>query len=174
MATQLATQQIPCEGSRFAGRGISLRLFAGDHRSQRGTLGHRGRIGAGVSRLKPCQSRFWGMNPASSRHIPVLSREAIELVAPRDGGVYVDATFGAGGYSRAILAIPGTRVIGIDRDRTAIAAGLDLVDRADGRLTLVEERFSQLAEVCAAEGFATVDGVLMDVGVSSMQLDEAG
>ena len=74
----------------------------------------------------------------------------------RDGGVYVDATFGAGGYSRAILDVAGTRVIGIDRDRTAIMGGFDLVDRSDGRLTLVEDRFSTLAEVCAAEGAAAV------------------
>jgi 16S rRNA (cytosine1402-N4)-methyltransferase len=113
------------------------------------------------------------MNPAVQRHIPVLGRPAVEMLAPRDGGVYVDATFGAGGYSRVILDTPGTRVIGIDRDRTAILGGFDLVDRSDGRLTLVEDRFSNLADVCAAQGFQAVDGVVMDVGVSSMQLDEA-
>jgi 16S rRNA (cytosine1402-N4)-methyltransferase len=113
------------------------------------------------------------MNPASPRHVPVLGRQAVELLKPRDGGVYVDATFGAGGYSRAILDLTGTRVIGIDRDRSAILGGFDLVDRSDGRLTLVEDRFSNLAEICAAQGFAAVDGVVMDVGVSSMQLDEA-
>ena len=108
-----------------------------------------------------------------ARHIPVLGHEAVEMLAPRDGGVYVDATFGAGGYSRMILATPGTRVIGIDRDRTAIAGGFDLVDQSEGRLTLVEDRFSHLAEVCAAQGEALVDGVVMDVGVSSMQIDQA-
>ncbi|MDO9563067.1 MAG: 16S rRNA (cytosine(1402)-N(4))-methyltransferase RsmH [Bradyrhizobium sp.] len=114
------------------------------------------------------------MNPAGPRHIPVLGREAVELLAPRDGGIYLDATFGAGGYSRAILDIAGTRVVGIDRDRSAIAAGFDLVDRSAGRLVLVEDRFSRLAEVCAAQGISVVDGVVMDVGVSSMQLDQAG
>ncbi len=114
------------------------------------------------------------MNAAGDRHISVLGREAVDLLSPRDGGIYVDATFGAGGYSRMILEIAGTRVIGIDRDRTAIAGGFDLVDRSEGRLTLVEDRFSRLAEVCAAEGATEVDGVVMDVGVSSMQLDEAG
>jgi 16S rRNA (cytosine1402-N4)-methyltransferase len=103
----------------------------------------------------------------------VLGREAVEMVGPREGSLYVDATFGAGGYSRAILATQGTRVIGIDRDRSAITGGFDLVDRSGGRLTLVEERFSNLDEVCAAQGFDAVDGVVMDVGVSSMQLDEA-
>jgi 16S rRNA (cytosine1402-N4)-methyltransferase len=103
----------------------------------------------------------------------VLGREAVAFLSPRDGGVYVDATFGAGGYSRAILEVRGTRVIGIDRDRTAVADGFDLVDRSEGRLVLVEDRFSNLAEICAAEGLAAVDGIVMDVGVSSMQLDEA-
>jgi 16S rRNA (cytosine1402-N4)-methyltransferase len=96
------------------------------------------------------------------------------MLSPRDGGIYVDATFGAGGYARAILDTADTRVIGIDRDRSAIAGGFDLVDRSNGRLTLVEDRFSNLAEVCAAQGARAVDGVVMDVGVSSMQLDEAG
>ena len=113
------------------------------------------------------------MTASDRRHISVLGREVVEWLAPRDGGIFVDATFGAGGYSRAILEVPGTRVIGIDRDRTAIAGGFDLVDRAGGRLTLVEDRFSNLAEICAAQGVDAVDGVVMDVGVSSMQLDQA-
>ena len=114
------------------------------------------------------------MNPAGPRHIPVLGRQAVEMLGPRDGGIYVDATFGGGGYSRAILDTPGTRVIGIDRDRTAVAGGFDLVDRSGGRLTLVEDRFSNLTEICATQGIPAVDGVVMDVGVSSMQLDEDG
>ena len=112
------------------------------------------------------------MNTAAQRHVPVLGREAIELLQPRKGGIYVDATFGAGGYSRAILDTSGARVIGIDRDRSAVMAGFDLVDRSDGRLTLVEDRFSNLTEICAAQGLDAVDGVVMDIGVSSMQLDE--
>jgi 16S rRNA (cytosine1402-N4)-methyltransferase len=113
------------------------------------------------------------MTPSAQRHIPVLGRQAVEMLKPRDGGIYIDATFGAGGYSGAILDAAATRVIGIDRDRSAIAGGFDLVERFAGRLTLVEDQFSNLADVCAAQGFAAVDGVVMDVGVSSMQLDEA-
>ncbi|MDR3469938.1 MAG: 16S rRNA (cytosine(1402)-N(4))-methyltransferase RsmH [Xanthobacteraceae bacterium] len=109
----------------------------------------------------------------TARHIPVLGRQAVDALAPRAGGVYVDATFGGGGYSRLLLAVDGTQVIGIDRDRSAIAGGAPLVDAAAGRLTLVEDRFSNLAEVCAAQGCSAVDGIVMDVGVSSMQLDEA-
>ncbi len=114
------------------------------------------------------------MSASATRHIPVLGVEAVGMLKPRDGGIYVDATFGAGGYSQAILDAADTRVIGIDRDRTAIAGGFDLVDRSNGRLTLVEDRFSNLAEVCTAQGVGAVDGVVMDVGVSSMQVDEAG
>ena len=113
------------------------------------------------------------MSTPELRHIPVLGRDAVAALKPHAGGIYVDATFGAGGYSRMILETPGTRVIGIDRDRTAIAGGFDLVDGSDGRLTLVEDRFSHLAEVCAAQGCALVDGVVMDVGVSSMQIDQS-
>ena len=111
--------------------------------------------------------------PSRPRHIPVLGREVLAWLKPRAGGMYVDATFGAGGYSRAILDIENTRVIGIDRDRTAISGGFELVDRSNGRLTLVEDRFSNLADICHAQGVTAVDGVVMDIGVSSMQLDEA-
>jgi 16S rRNA (cytosine1402-N4)-methyltransferase len=114
------------------------------------------------------------MSAADQRHVSVLGPEAVAALAPRANGIYIDATFGAGGYSRLILATPGTRVIGIDRDPTAIAGGRDLVAQADGRLTLVEDRFSHLAEICGAQGIDAVDGIVMDVGVSSMQLDEAG
>lgn len=113
--------------------------------------------------------------PASARprHVPVLGREVLALLSPRDGETFIDATFGAGGYSRAILEAGQTRVIGIDRDRTAIAGGFDLVDQSNGRLVLVENRFSNLAEISAAQGASAVDGVVMDIGVSSMQLDQA-
>jgi 16S rRNA (cytosine1402-N4)-methyltransferase len=109
----------------------------------------------------------------AARHVAVLLSEAMQCLAPKSGGVYVDATFGAGGYSRAILDIDGTQVLGIDRDRSAVAAGFDLVDRSDGRLVLIEDRFSNLADVCRAQGHDAVDGVVMDIGVSSMQLDQA-
>ena len=124
--------------------------------------------------MNPSTPNSSAPDSSAPRHIPVLGRQAVELLSPRDGGIYVDATFGAGGYSRAILDIAGASVIGIDRDRSAIAGGFDLVDRSAGRLTLVEDRFSNLADICAAQGIASVDGVVMDVGVSSMQLDEAG
>jgi 16S rRNA (cytosine1402-N4)-methyltransferase len=109
-----------------------------------------------------------------ARHIPVLVDRVVELLAVRSGGLYVDATFGAGGYTRALLAAADCRVIGIDRDQRAIALGADLVTAAAGRLDLVEERFSALDRVVRESGFAGADGVVLDLGVSSMQLDEAG
>jgi 16S rRNA (cytosine1402-N4)-methyltransferase len=108
-----------------------------------------------------------------ARHIPVLARRAMTWLGVRDGGVYLDATFGAGGYARAILATAGARVMGIDRDDTAIAAGAALVEEAQGRLTLVEGRFSALDSIAAAHGAAAIDGVVFDLGISSMQIDEA-
>jgi 16S rRNA (cytosine1402-N4)-methyltransferase len=107
----------------------------------------------------------------SARHIPVLSRRTVEWLGVRDGGLYVDATFGAGGYTQAILATPGARVIGIDRDQSAIAQGFSLVEAAQGRLDLVEDRFSNLEAIVGSSG--TVDGVVFDIGVSSMQIDDA-
>jgi 16S rRNA (cytosine1402-N4)-methyltransferase len=108
-----------------------------------------------------------------ARHIPVLGRPAVEFLALQAGGVYIDATFGAGGYSRAILDTANCRVIGLDRDQSAIARGADLVRAAGGRLVLVEDAFSNLAAVARGVGHDAVDGVVFDLGVSSMQLDEA-
>jgi|RhiMetdeSRZDD1v2_1073273.scaffolds.fasta_scaffold55093_5 16S rRNA (cytosine1402-N4)-methyltransferase len=106
-------------------------------------------------------------------HIPVLGASTIEFLQLRNGGVYIDATFGAGGYTRAILATADCKVIGIDRDQTAIALGADLVEQSGGRLTLIEDRFSNLDAVSREAGFDAVDGVVLDLGVSSMQLDSA-
>ena len=107
-----------------------------------------------------------------ARHIPVLAARAVGWLNIKSGGVYVDATFGAGGYSRMILDVPGTRVIGIDRDPGAIARAAPLVAAAPGRLDLYQERFSDLESVLRAAGVDAIDGVVFDLGVSSMQLDE--
>jgi 16S rRNA (cytosine1402-N4)-methyltransferase len=114
-----------------------------------------------------------GVAGGPARHIPVLGPQAAGFLNIRAGGVYIDGTFGAGGHTRAILATAGAQVIGIDRDRAAVAGGFDLVEQAGGRLTLSEDRFSRLDEIAREFGHAAVDGVLLDLGVSSMQLDEA-
>jgi 16S rRNA (cytosine1402-N4)-methyltransferase len=111
--------------------------------------------------------------PVSGRHVPVMLPEVIAALAPGDGDVIVDGTFGAGGYSSAILEEAAATVIAIDRDPDAVASAMALVERAGGRLTVVEDRFSNLDEVARSLGHDAVDGVVLDIGVSSMQLDEA-
>ena len=105
-------------------------------------------------------------------HIPVLLDEVIAGLAPRPGEMHVDGTFGAGGYTRALLAA-GANVIAFDRDPDAISEGQALVAASEGRLDLVPDVFSRLGEALAERGIDGVDGVTFDVGVSSMQLDRA-
>jgi 16S rRNA (cytosine1402-N4)-methyltransferase len=100
-------------------------------------------------------------------HVPVLMAEVLDALAPAPGQTIVDGTFGAGGYSRAILAT-GASVVAFDRDPTAARFAADL--EATGRFRLVEATFSRMTEIL---GEASVDGVALDLGVSSMQLDEA-
>ena len=103
------------------------------------------------------------------RHVPVLLKEAIRSLDIKSGGVYIDGTFGAGGYSREVLSQnPRTRVIAIDRDPTAIQAGQDLVREFSPRLRLIEGRFGDLANLISQP----VDGIVLDIGVSSMQIDQ--
>jgi 16S rRNA (cytosine1402-N4)-methyltransferase len=111
--------------------------------------------------------------PAGLGHVPVLLEEAMEALAPRAGGFYVDATFGAGGYSRALLD-RGANVIALDRDPSAVRAGAELVRSSGGRLELIEARFGDLDDVAKRLDVDAVDGAVFDIGVSSMQLDEAG
>ncbi|EAS51525.1 putative S-adenosyl-methyltransferase mraW [Aurantimonas manganoxydans SI85-9A1] len=110
-----------------------------------------------------------------ARHIPVLLAEVLEALAPKPGEVIVDGTFGAGGYTRAILDA-GADVIAIDRDPAAIATARGLAEGYDGRLAPVEGRFGDLQRIVETQAEAAggrVDGIVLDVGVSSMQLDEA-
>jgi len=108
-----------------------------------------------------------------TRHIPVLLAEVLAALAPKDGETFIDGTFGAGGHARAILAAADCRVLAIDRDPRAIAAGQALAAEFAPRLTLAQGRFGDLDGVARAHGFSAVDGVLLDVGVSSMQIDES-
>jgi 16S rRNA (cytosine1402-N4)-methyltransferase len=109
-----------------------------------------------------------------ARHLPVLRDEVLAALAPKPSEIFLDATFGAGGYSQAILATPDTKVLAIDRDPTAIAGGQDLVAASQGQLTLVQGVFSDLQAIAQANGLTRFDGIVFDIGVSSMQLDEAG
>lgn len=105
------------------------------------------------------------------RHIPVLLSEVLEALSPKDGGVYVDATFGAGGYTRALLNAADCRVIAIDQDPDAVAEAEPMRVEFGGRLSLKQGRFSALDLFAQAEAPGGVDGVVFDIGVSSMQLD---
>ena len=101
-----------------------------------------------------------------SGHLPVMLKEVVAALAPRDGAHYVDGTFGGGGYARAILEAADCRVLGIDRDPEAIARGQALVKHFAGRLTLVEGEFSRMDQFTRES-----DGVVLDLGVSSFQFD---
>ncbi|QIG79800.1 16S rRNA (cytosine(1402)-N(4))-methyltransferase RsmH [Stakelama tenebrarum] len=105
-------------------------------------------------------------------HIPVLRDEVIDALAIVPGERHVDATFGAGGYTQAILE-RGAEVAAFDRDSQAIEGGHGLVEASGGRLTLIEAPFSAMEGELERRGFLPVDGVTMDIGVSSMQLDQA-
>jgi 16S rRNA (cytosine1402-N4)-methyltransferase len=108
---------------------------------------------------------------STAPHVPVLVDQVIVALAIEGGDTVVDGTFGAGGYTRAMLAGGAGRVIAFDRDPDAIELGRSLVP--DSRLTLVNERFSQMDRALADRGIAAVDAIALDIGVSSMQLDRA-
>ena len=108
-------------------------------------------------------------NGGPVRHIPVMLAEVLGALAPAPGKVILDGTFGAGGYSRALLDA-GATVIGLDRDPTAIAAAKDMLTAYGDRLTLHHTQFSALDRFAPEGG---LDGVVLDIGVSSMQIDEA-
>lgn len=105
-------------------------------------------------------------------HIPVLCDEVIAALAIAPGERHIDATFGAGGYTRAMLAA-GAAVYACDRDPDALAAGQALVTENAGRLTLMAGRFAEVDKLAAAHGLDAADGIVFDIGVSSMQLDQA-
>ncbi|MBL6081450.1 16S rRNA (cytosine(1402)-N(4))-methyltransferase RsmH [Belnapia sp. T18] len=105
-------------------------------------------------------------------HVPVMLAEVLEHLAPRDGATYCDGTFGGGGYAGAILDAARCTLFAIDRDPEAIARGAALAARHAGRLHLVEGRFGEMLALLAARDVARLDGVVLDLGVSSFQLDD--
>jgi 16S rRNA (cytosine1402-N4)-methyltransferase len=127
------------------------------------------------ARGKPFMIEAAGENAsdtAESPHVPVLAAEALQALAVSPDGLYLDGTFGAGGYSRLILEAGG-RVLALDRDPTAIAAGQALVEQSGGRLILAQTRFSQMETAAGGEDLRVFDGIALDIGVSSMQFDQA-
>jgi 16S rRNA (cytosine1402-N4)-methyltransferase len=108
-----------------------------------------------------------------TRHIPVMLSEVLGALQPKDGDIVVDGTFGAGGYAKAILDTANCRVIAIDRDAEAFALAGALAEDFPGRLIAMLGRYSEMEALAESEGFKAVDGVVLDLGVSSMQLDQA-
>lgn len=107
------------------------------------------------------------------RHVPVMLPAMLKALAPLPGQRFIDATFGAGGYTRAILDAAHCGVLALDRDPSVIAEGKGLLSQYPGRLFLAETPFSHLETAAHQIGWQSVDGVVFDLGVSSMQLDEA-
>ena len=127
-----------------------------------------GRRGPRLGPAKP------GAAAAAGGHVPVLLAEMLAALAPRDGALYVDGTFGAGGCSEALLAAARCRVVAIDRDPEAVRRGAPLVARHGGRLKLIEGCFGEMDRLVGGAEETPVAGVALDLGVSSMQLDEPG
>jgi 16S rRNA (cytosine1402-N4)-methyltransferase len=109
---------------------------------------------------------------ADFAHAPVLLAEAVAALAPRDDGLYIDGTLGAGGYSRALLAAARCRVIGIDRDPRAVERAGALALEHPGRFTVLEGRFGEMGTLLATLGISAVAGIALDLGISSPQLDD--
>jgi 16S rRNA (cytosine1402-N4)-methyltransferase len=107
-----------------------------------------------------------------SGHIPVMLAEVLAALRPRDGGIYLDGTFGGGGYAQAILGAAQCTLWAIDRDPDAIARGADLAAQFPGRLHLLHGNFADLLGLLTAHGVSALDGVVLDLGVSSFQLDD--
>ena len=111
--------------------------------------------------------------PREHPHTTVLLGETLAAISPRAGGVYLDATLGGGGHAEGILRVAGTRVVGLDQDESALALARKRLAPFGERLTAVHGRFSEIERHLAALGIVSVDGLLADVGLSSMQIDDA-
>ena len=125
--------------------------------------------------VDPCEEFTPIPRDSESRteHIPVLLHEVLDLLAPRSGGMYVDATFGGGGHARAILerSIPDGRLLALDADPEAFGRARDLAAMYGGRLKVAHGNFRDIRELAESNGFEHLDGVLMDLGLSSFQLN---
>ncbi len=107
------------------------------------------------------------------KHYPVMLPEVLEVLGPKDGGTYVDGTFGNGGYSSAILEAANCNLYAIDRDKSAIPKACELKDKYGDRFTFLQGCFGDVKDLLSAAGVQKLDGFVLDIGVSSMQIDEA-
>jgi len=108
---------------------------------------------------------------SQNSHIPVMLNEVLSSLSLHPNGIYVDGTFGMGGYSRAILQQASCAVFGIDRDPQAVKLGWDL-EQENSRFKMIHGRFSEMKELLQSQGIEAVDGIALDLGVSSPQLDQ--
>ena len=115
------------------------------------------------------------MEDGAFHHVPIMVREVTDLLMPARGGLFVDGTLGGGGHSEAILKLlpPEGRLIGIDRDRTALTAAMERLKPFGDRFTALHGNFFHMRSLLLQKGISKVDGILLDLGVSSYQLDEA-
>jgi 16S rRNA (cytosine1402-N4)-methyltransferase len=111
---------------------------------------------------------------AIPEHVPVMRAEVVAALAPERGGVFVDCTLGLGGHAAAVLEAGATRVIGIDRDEDALAIARERLSRWAGQVDFVHASFHEIGRVLDARGVTGADGILADLGVSSLQFDGAG
>ncbi|MBV8090940.1 MAG: 16S rRNA (cytosine(1402)-N(4))-methyltransferase RsmH [Alphaproteobacteria bacterium] len=118
-----------------------------------------------------CRRSVGPVQEGGAGHVPVLLDPVLEILAPRDGAVYVDATFGAGGYAEALLEAADCRIFAIDRDPDAVTRGRVLAKRHGGRLTVIEGLFGQMRRLLAPLAPGPIAGIVFDLGVSSVQLD---
>jgi 16S rRNA (cytosine1402-N4)-methyltransferase len=125
---------------------------------------NRSRSEALAARSEPDERR-------QAAHIPVLVDAVLATLVPRDDAVYVDATFGSGGYSMALLGAARCRVFGIDRDPDAVRRGRKLAEHLGGRLTIIEGRFGEMVRLLSPVAVGPIAGITFDLGVSSVQLD---
>ena len=131
---------------------------------------------SGADRIRPGQrpgSAAGHENAAKAAHLPVMCAEVVSALDPRAGDVFVDGTFGAGGYTAAVLEAADCRVFGIDRDPRVQIHADRIAAAYPGRFRLLRGRFGDMADLLAGIGVDAVDGVALDIGVSSMQLDQA-
>jgi len=107
-------------------------------------------------------------------HVPVMTAEALQFLRPERGGIFVDCTVGLGGHARALMEAGASRLIGLDRDRDALALARETLAPWSDRVELVHADYRSIADVLAARGIEAIDGALADLGVSSLQFDAEG
>src|SRR5262249_8550552 len=160
-------------GSRPHVPDLGARALQGAPRRVARACSNAGRDSAADAGRAPVSESRNSRSESTGVHVPVLLTEAIAALAPRDEGLYVDGTFGAGNYSRAILEAARCRVVALDRDPAAVKRGGALASQYAGRLTVVEGRFGDLEQILARLGIERVTGIALDLGFSSDQMDDA-